>query len=170
MGDGIIDLVNTGTEFENQINLDGGIASSKYGIEETLGGQNTTLFQIGTQIYDGNNTPLVATVQSAGALGDGDSHSATATIIVEYTNAAVFTATEIVTGQTSGLSATNTSVMLGPTIGTNENLYTLLVKDVVINDPTYYWTVGETLQGNTSGAQAKIFSVEYTTAVRNEDE
>ena len=170
VGDGIIDLVNTGTEFENQINLDGGIASSKYGIEETLGGQNTTLFQIGTQIYDGNNTPLVATVQSAGALGDGDSHSATATIIVEYTNAAVFTATEIVTGQTSGLSATNTSVMLGPTIGTNENLYTLLVKDVVINDPTYYWTVGETLQGNTSGAQAKIFSVEYTTAVRNEDE
>tara|TARA_B100000902_G_scaffold392943_1_gene446281 strand:+ start:491 stop:2368 length:1878 start_codon:yes stop_codon:yes gene_type:complete len=170
VGDGIIDLINTNTEFENQINLDGGIASSKYGIEETLGGQNTTLFQVGTQIYDGNNTPLVATVSSAGALGDGDSHSATATIIVEYTNAAVFTATETVTGQTSGLSATNTSIMLGPTIGTSEDFYTLLVKDIVINDPTYYWTVGETLQGSTSGAQAKIFSVEYTTAVRNEDE
>ena len=51
VGDGIIDLVNTGTEFENQINLDGGIAESKYGIEETLGGQNTTLFQAGNQIY-----------------------------------------------------------------------------------------------------------------------
>ena len=50
-GDGIIDLVNTGTEYENQINLDGGIASSKYGIEETLGGQNTTLFQVGDQIF-----------------------------------------------------------------------------------------------------------------------
>jgi len=170
VGDGIIDLVNTGTEFENQINLDGGIASSKYGIEETLGGQNTTLFQVGTQIYDGNNTPLVATVQSAGALGDGDTHSATATIIVEYTNAAVFTATEQVVGQTSGLSATNTSIVSGPLIGTNENFFTLIVKDIVINDPTYYWTVGETLQGNSSGAQAKIFSVEYTTAVRNEDE
>tara|TARA_B100000700_G_scaffold216673_1_gene238231 strand:- start:78 stop:1955 length:1878 start_codon:yes stop_codon:yes gene_type:complete len=170
VGDGIIDLVNTGTEFENQINLDGGIASSKYGIEETLGGQNTTLFQVGTQIYDGNNTPLVATVQSAGALGDGDTHSATATIIVEYTNAATFTATEQVIGQTSGLSATNTSIVSGPLIGTNENLFTLLVKDIVINDPTYYWTVGETLQGNSSGAQAKIYSVEYTTAVRNEDE
>ena len=170
VGDGIIDLVNTGTEFENQINLDGGIASSKYGIEETLGGQNTTLFQVGTQIYDGNNTPLVATVQSAGALGDGDTHSATATIIVEYTNAATFTATEQVVGQTSGLSATNTSIVSGPLIGTNENLFTLKVKDIVINDPTYYWTVGETLQGNSSGAQAKIYSVEYTTAVRNEDE
>ena len=169
-GDGIIDLVNTGTEFENQINLDGGIASSKYGIEETLGGQNTTLFQVGTQIYDGNNTPLVATVQSAGALGDGDTHSATATIIVEYTNAATFTATEQVVGQTSGLSATNTSIVSGPLIGTNEDLFTLEVKDIVINDPTYYWTVGETLQGNSSGAQAKIYSVEYTTAVRNEDE
>ena len=170
VGDGIIDLVNTGTEFENQINLDGGIASSKYGIEETLGGQNTTLFQVGTQIYDGNNTPLVATVQSAGALGDGDTHSATATIIVEYTNAATFTATEQVVGQTSGLSATNTSIVSGPLIGTNENFFTLIVKDIVINDPTYYWTVGETLQGNSSGAQAKIYSVEYTTAVRNEDE
>ena len=82
VGDGIIDLVNTGTEYENQINLDGGIASSKYGIEETLGGQNTTLFQVGDQIYDGNATPLTATVQlSAGALGDGDTHTSTASIV-----------------------------------------------------------------------------------------
>ena len=109
-------------------------------------------------------------MQSAGALGDGDTHSATATIIVEYTNAAVFTATEQVVGQTSGLSATNTSIVSGPLIGTNEDLFTLEVKDIVINDPTYYWTVGETLQGNSSGAQAKIYSIEYTTAVRNEDE
>ena len=33
-GDGIPDLLNTGTDYENQINLDGGIAASKYGIEE----------------------------------------------------------------------------------------------------------------------------------------
>ena len=51
-GDGIPDLINTDTEFENAVNLDGGIASSKYGIEETIGGQNTTLFQIGDQVYD----------------------------------------------------------------------------------------------------------------------
>ena len=43
-GDGIPDLVNTATAFNNQINLDGGIYNSLYGIEETQGGQNTTLF------------------------------------------------------------------------------------------------------------------------------
>ena len=52
IGDGIADLVNTGTDFENQINLDGGIFSSLYGIEETQGGQNTTLFQVGDNIKD----------------------------------------------------------------------------------------------------------------------
>ena len=169
LGDGIIDLVNTGTEFENQINLDGGIAESKYGIEETLGGQNTTLFQIGNQIYDGSPTPLVATIQSAGALGDGDSHTSTAVIIVEPISG-TFSGTEGVQGNTSGLTATNTSVVAGPVIGTNENLYTVTVEDIVSNDPTYLWTVGETLQGVTTGATAKIFSVEYSTAVRNEDE
>ena len=34
-GDGIPDLVNTGTDYENEISLDGGIASSLYGIEHT---------------------------------------------------------------------------------------------------------------------------------------
>ena len=169
-GDGIIDLVNTGTEFENQINLDGGIASSKYGIEETLGGQNTTLFQAGDQIYDGNANPLVATIQSAGALGDGDTHTSTASIIVEYQNSNTFTATEQVQGQTTGLTATNTSVTAGPIIGNNEDLHTVTIKDIVASDPNYLWTVGENLQGNTSGAVAKIYSVEYTGAVRNEDE
>ena len=169
-GDGIIDLVNTGTEFENQINLDGGISSSKYGIEETLGGQNTTLFQAGDQIYDGNANPLVATIQSAGALGDGDTHTSTATVIVEYQNANTFTASEQVQGQTTGLTATNTSVTAGPLIGNNEDLFTITIKDIVANDPNYLWTVGENLQGNTSGAVAKIYSVEYTGAVRNEDE
>ena len=45
-GDGIPDLVNTGTDFANQISLDGGIYNSLYGIEETVGGTNTTLFQL----------------------------------------------------------------------------------------------------------------------------
>ena len=63
LGDGIADLVNTGTAYENQINLDGGIVlgepgengrDSKYGIEETQGGQNTTLFQVGDNIKDGS--------------------------------------------------------------------------------------------------------------------
>ena len=171
VGDGIIDLVNTGTEFENQINLDGGIAESKYGIEETLGGQNTTLFQAGNQIYDGNANPLVATIQSAGALGDGDTHTSTATMIVEYINSNTFTNTEQILGATSAMTAHSTGIVSGPVIGTNENLHTLTIKDQVSpNGTTYLWTVGETISGQTSGATAKIFSVEYTTAVRNEDE
>ena len=171
VGDGIIDLVNTGTEFENQVNLDGGIAESKYGIEETLGGQNTTLFQAGNQIYDGNANPLVATIQSAGALGDGDTHTSTATMIVEYINSNTFTNTEQILGATSAMTAHSTGIVSGPVIGTNENLHTLTIKDHVSpNSTTYLWTVGETITGQTSGATAKIFSVEYTTAVRNEDE
>ena len=63
------------------------------------------------------------------------------------------------------------SGIAGPVIGTNENLHTLTIKDHVSpNSTTYLWTVGETITGQTSGATAKIFSVEYTTAVRNEDE
>ena len=169
-GDGIIDLVNTGTEFENQINLDGGIASSKYGIEETLGGQNTTLFQPGDQIYDGNANPLVSTIQTAGALGDGDSHVSTAEVIVEYQNAQTFSADETVQGQTTAITALSTGIQSGPLIGTNEDLHTLSIKSITPNGANYLWTVGENIQGNTSGAVGKIYSVEYTGAVRNEDE
>ena len=171
-GDGIIDLVNTGTEYENQINLDGGIASSKYGIEETLGGQNTTLFQVGDQIYDGNAQPLVATISTAGALGDGDTHTSVANIVITYNTATLFNVpgaggnAEVVEGLTTGLTATTVERVTGPKAGQ----FTLTVKDIVANDPTYKWQVGEILRGNTSGAQADIISVEYTTYVRNEDE
>ena len=165
-GDGIIDLINTGTEYENQINLDGGIASSKYGIEETLGGQNTTLFQIGDQIYDGNATPLTATIQAAGELGDGDTHTSTATIIITYNTTTLFNIGEVVEGLTSGLTATTTTRVTGPKSGQ----FTLTVENIVDNDPTYKFTVGEILRGNSSGAQADIISVEYTTFIRNEDD
>ena len=165
-GDGIIDLVNTSTEYENQINLDGGIASSKYGIEETLGGQNTTLFQVGDQIYDGNATPLTATVQTAGALGDGDAHTSTATIVITYNTTTLFNIPEVVEGLTSGLTATTTSRVTGPKSGQ----FTLTVENIVDNDPTYKFTVGEILRGNSSGAQADIISVEYTTFIRNEED
>ena len=53
-GDGIPDLINTGTVYANQISLDGGIYNSLYGVEETVGGQNTTLFQVGENIKDGS--------------------------------------------------------------------------------------------------------------------
>ena len=166
VGDGIIDLVNTGTEYENQINLDGGIASSKYGIEETLGGQNTTLFQVGDQIYDGNATPLTATIQAAGELGDGDTHTSTASIVITYNTTTLFNIPEVVEGLSSGLTATTTSRVTGPKAGQ----FTLTVENIVDNDPTFKFTVGEILRGNTSGAQADIISVEYTTFIRNEDD
>ena len=165
-GDGIIDLINTGTEYENQINLDGGIASSKYGIEETLGLKNTTLFQIGDQIYDGNATPLTATIQAAGELGDGDTHTSTATIIITYNTTTLFNIGEVVEGLTSGLTATTTTRVTGPKSGQ----FTLTVENIVDNDPTYKFTVGEILRGNSSGAQADIISVEYTTFIRNEED
>ena len=166
VGDGIIDLVNTDTEYENQINLDGGIASSKYGIEETLGGQNTTLFQVGDQIYDGNATPLTATIQAAGELGDGDTHTSTASIVITYNTTTLFNIPEVVEGLSSGLTATTTSRVTGPKSGQ----FTLTVENIVANDPTYKFTVGEILRGNTSGAQADVISVEYTTFIRNEDD
>ena len=166
VGDGIIDLVNTSTEFENQINLDGGIASSKYGIEETLGGQNTTLFQVGDQIYDGNATPLTATIQAAGELGDGDTHVSTASIVITYNTTTLFNIPEVVEGLSSGLTATTTSRVTGPKSGQ----FTLTVENIVDSDPTFKFTVGEILRGNTSGAQADVISVEYTTFIRNEDD
>tara|TARA_R100001463_G_scaffold33517_6_gene74264 strand:- start:772 stop:2655 length:1884 start_codon:yes stop_codon:yes gene_type:complete len=170
-GDGIPDILNVGTDYENQVNLDGGIASSKYGIEEELGGTNTTLFQIGDQIYDGSPNQLVATIQSAGALGDGDAHISTGIITIEYITSSLFFVPsaggeEIVTGQTSGVAATTTNRRLGPKTGQ----FYLDVKSIQDNDPTYKFAVGETVQGNTSGAQARIIAVEYNNFLRNEGE
>ena len=75
-GDGIPDLINTNTDFAGQISLDGGIYSSLYGIEVTQGGTNTTLFQVGDSIKDGDIPFKYATVTSAGGLADGVSHTA----------------------------------------------------------------------------------------------
>ena len=101
------DLDNTGTQFENQIALDGGIYSSLYGIEETVGGQNTTLFQLGDSINDASIPPKIATIDIAGQLNEGVDHAATATLIldVRYTNNQNFFPGEIITGQQSGITA-----------------------------------------------------------------
>ena len=108
---------------------------------------------------------LVATIQSASALGDGDTHTSTATLIVEYINSNTFTSSEQVQGQTSSMTAHSTGITAGPVIGSNEDLHTLTIKILFLQTiRTYLWTVGETLQGNTSGATAKIYSVEYTQA------
>ena len=108
IGDGIPDLVNTGTDFENQIQLDGGIFSSLYGIEETLGGQNTTLFQVGDSIKDGDIPFKYATISSAGGLSDGVEHTALTTLYLDNAtgNGGSYNVNEIVTGSISGVQGT----------------------------------------------------------------
>ncbi len=117
LGDGIADLVNTSTEYENQINLDGGIVlgepgeggrDSKYGIEETQGGQNTTLFQVGDNIKDGSIPFKYATIVTAGGLAEGVPHVGLLTIKLDAnnTNGQNFSVNEVITGQTSGVQGT----------------------------------------------------------------
>lgn len=117
LGDGIADLVNTSTDYDNQINLDGGIVlgepgeggrDSKYGIEETQGGQNTTLFQVGDNIKDGSIPFKYATIVTAGGLAEGIPHSGLLTIQLDANNAngQNYGVNEVITGQTSGVQAT----------------------------------------------------------------
>jgi len=107
-GDGIPDLINTGTTFENQINLDGGIYNSLYGIEETLGGQNTTLFQVGDSIKDGSLPFKYATVIEAGALNEGRPQESIISINIDpnFGNGQNYAVNEVVTGSVSGITAT----------------------------------------------------------------
>ena len=108
LGDGIPDLVNTGTEYANQINLDGGIYNSLYGIEETQGGQNTTLFQVGDSIKDASLPFKFATIIEAGGLAEGRPQDALVTIYVDGNvgNGGNYAVNETVTGSASGVSAT----------------------------------------------------------------
>ena len=76
-------MVNTGTSYENQINLDGGIHNSLYGIEETQGGTNTTLLAAGDQIKDATIPFKYATVDTAGGLNEGTDHAAVIEIHLE---------------------------------------------------------------------------------------
>jgi len=108
IGDGIPDLFNAGTAFENQISLDGGIYSSLYGIEETQGGQNTTLFQVGDNIKDASIPQLFATVVEAGGLSEGVDHTALVYLQLDpnSSNGQNFSLNEVVTGSVSGITGT----------------------------------------------------------------
>ena len=125
LGDGIPDLVNTGTQYENQINLDGGIYNSLYGIEETQGGTNTTLFSVGEQIKDASIPLKYATVVTAGGLNEGVEHIALIDIYLDtdFGNGQNFQVNETVTGQSSGVQAT--------VVSWNANDSILTVKDVL---------------------------------------
>lgn len=110
-GDGYPDLVNTGTSYENQINLDGGDHSTLYGIEETVGGQNTTLFAPGDQIRDSDLPFKTATVTDASQLNEGVEHYSFITIKMDMRNpdnynSVPFVVGEVVTGVQSLVEAT----------------------------------------------------------------
>ena len=167
-GDGIIDLVNIDTDFENEINLDGGIASSLYGIEETVGGQNTTLFVQGDEMYDSNLVPLVATVQTAGLLDDGIDHVATATFLLKSWNTTNFTVGETVIGSSTGVSGVVVGFDSEP-VG-YDNYVQLVLSDLTNNGNTYKFTTADTLNGQSSGASADFWRQEFTNLVRNEPE
>ena len=160
-GDGIPDLVNTGTDFEGEISLDGGIAVSLYGIEETLGGQNTSLFQVGDQMADASIPTKSPTVSVAGALGDGDEHP----VLIEFifrtmNNAYNFSVSETVTGSVSGIT--------GTVVSWNSATKTLLVNNPSPNAGNYLWNKNENITGGSTGAQGVIQFINYPTYVRNE--
>jgi hypothetical protein len=130
-GDGLPDLDNSGTTFEDQINLDGGTAGQLYGIEETTGGTNTTLFQTGDQIKDSSQPFKVAGIAVAGGLSEGVEHDAKIEVVFDtsnssYYNSVDFVVDETVTGQASGIQATVESW--------NSGSKTLVLKNIVPYD------------------------------------
>jgi len=160
-GDGIPDLVNTGTDFEGAINLDGGIATSLYGLEETLGGQNTSLFANGDQMSDASLPSRSPTVSVAGALGDGELHLST----IEFTfmtmaNAYNFGIGETVLGSLSGVQAT--------VVSWDSSNKVLVCKDPVANGGNYLWNKNESINGQASGASGTLSGIVYPSSVRNE--
>lgn len=166
-GDGIPDLVNTGTDFEEEISLDGGIANSLFGIEETVGGQNTTLFQVGDELYDASLVPLTASVQTAGALDDGIEHISASTIRIKNHAGGNYQVGETVTGSVTGVTATVSAIQ------TVEDAYGykfLEVTNLINNTTTYKFTTSDTITGGTSGANGTFVSQEFTNLARKEPE
>lgn len=144
-GDGIPDIVNAGTDFEDQINLDGGISSSLYGIEETQGGTNTTLFALGDQVKDASIPFKYSTIESAGALGDGIEHTSRMNIIFEESdnNNISFVVGETVTGQSSSIQATVESWDLGTRTLTVINPVPYFTNNVNLGIGGYFYAFSE---------------------------
>jgi hypothetical protein len=100
LGDGLPDLNNIGTQYQDQINLDGGVPTTLYGIEETQGGQNTTLFQVGDRIKDSSIPFKNATVVDASNLNEGIDHFAFLTIKMDTSNTSFYNGINYVVGET----------------------------------------------------------------------
>jgi hypothetical protein len=130
-GDGLPDLNNAGTAFEGQTSLDGGIPSTRYGIEETQGGQNTTLFQVGDKVRDSSVPFKNATVIDASNLNEGIDHFAYLTIKMDTRNPAYFNGINYVVGET----VTGLNSQIRATVDSwNPNTQTLIVKSIIPYD------------------------------------
>ena len=140
-GDGIPDLVNTNTDYLNQINLDGGIYSSLYGIEETFGGQNTTLFQVGDQVKDAAIPVKFATIIEAGALSEGVPHEALIEITLDTDggNGLNYSTGELITGEESGITARVVSWFSSTGILTVNQLTPYFTGDVNLGNGGYLY-------------------------------
>mgnify|MGYP001188302204 CR=1 FL=1 len=124
-GDGIADLVNTGTDYNNQINLDGGIYNSLYGIEATQGGTNTTLLAVGDSVKDASVPFKYANIATAGGLSEGKEHVAIVNITLDANdgNGQNFSVNEVVTGDVSGIR--------GTVVSWNASTKVLQLKDII---------------------------------------
>ena len=144
-GDGIPDLVNTATEYENQINLDGGIYNSLYGIEETQGGTNTTLLQVGDSVKDANVPFRYANIAIAGGLSEGREHNALVNITLDALdgNGQNFSVNEIVTGDTSGVRGTVVSWDLSNKVLQLKDVTAFNTGDVNVGEAGYLYKFAE---------------------------
>lgn len=130
-GDGLPDLINSGTDYEDQINLDGGIPSTLYGIEETQGGQNTTLFQVGDKVRDSSVPFKTATVIDASNLNEGIDHFAYLSIKMDTRNPSYFNGINYVVGET----VTGINSQVRATVESwNPNTQTLVVRSIIPYD------------------------------------
>ena len=144
-GDGIPDLVNTATEYENQISLDGGIYSSLYGIEETQGGTNTTLLQVGDSVKDANVPFRYANIAIAGGLSEGREHNAIVNITLDALdgNGQNFSVNEVVTGDTSGVRGTVVSWDLSNKVLQLKDVTAFNTGDVNVGEAGYLYKFAE---------------------------
>ena len=131
-GDGYPDLVNTGTSYNNQINLDAGNSSTLYGIEETVGGTNTTLFVPGDTIKDSSVPFKTPTITDAGLLNEGVEHAAFIQMTMDMRNANNYNGIDFVPGETiTGVD----SLIEATVVSWNPN-----TKILVVNNPVPYDT------------------------------
>jgi len=135
---------NTGTLYDNQINLDGGAPDTLYGLEAQTQGINTTLFQVNEVITDSEGRQSI--VVEAGGLSEGIPHEAEVELVLSQASAsATFTA-----GQ-----AINDGTAYGTVKTWDSTTRTLTVEDI---------TTGVFAEGTTiSGTTYTIDSVNYTT-------